>query len=328
MAVSTGADLDPAITAWLLDPAFPSVRRLARSRLGLASMDDGPPPPKITDEPWIRTLITPAAVVRHPYLKWAGAHWRLGALAELDADASDPAIAAYVGPAFDADMGWLGSPGHADSTKAVQGRARLHGSQEGLAAWAAVRLGLAEDPRVAFLVQRLLESQWPDGGWNCDRKPASTHSSFNESFYPLRALAVFGDTHARSALGRDARAAADRAAGFFLEHHVTRSHTTGELAHPNVDGMRWPPYWHYDRLAGLRMLLAAGHLSDPRTAEALGELRAARRPDGTWHPDKRYWKGPGSKADVGVEAVDWTADGEGRMLTLQALEVLAAAADR
>jgi hypothetical protein len=89
--------------------------------------------------------------------------------------------------------------------------------------------------------------------------------------------------------------------------------------------MRWPPYWHYDRLVGLRMLHAAGRLSDPRTADALDDLRAARSPDGTWHADKRYWKAPRSSAATYLEAVDWTIDGERKMLTLQALEVLAAA---
>ncbi len=326
MASPTKVDVDPATASWLLDPAFPTVRRLARSRMGMEAVDgDGSAPPSIADEPWIRALITPAAVARHPYLKWAGPHWRLGALAELDADPADPEIAASVTAAFDEDMGWLGSPGHTDRGKVFKDRIRIHGSQEGLAAWAAMRLGLGEDPRVAFLIERLLAAQWPDGGWNCDPKPPATHSSFNESFYPLRALAIYGDQHPGTDLGLAARAAADRAAEFFLAHHVTRSHTTGKLAHPNVDGMRWPPYWHYDRLVGLRMLLAAGHLADPRAAPALEELRAARRPDGTWHPDKRYWKGPSSTSDAGVEAVDWTADGERRMVTLQVLEVLAAA---
>ena len=325
MATPIGPLISPATATWLLDPAYPSVRRLARSRLGLDPAHDGSVPPAVADEPWVRALITPPAIQRHPYLKWAGPHWRLGALAELDADPADPSIAAYAAAAFDEDMAWLGSPGHAESTKALQGRARMHGSQEGLAAWAAIRLGLGEDPGVAFLVERLLEGQWPDGGWNCDRRPPATHSSFNESFYPLRALASFGDLHRGSPLGREARVGADRAAAFFLAHHVTRSHTTGRLAHPNVDGMRWPPYWHYDRLAGLRMLLAAGHLTDARAAPALDELRAVRRPDGTWQPDKRYWRGPDSRPGTGVEAVDWTADGERRMVTLQALEVLAAA---
>jgi hypothetical protein len=324
MAVHARASVDPGIAAWLLEPSNPTVRRLAGFRLGLSAAGSSPSAPSIADEPWIRALITPASAHRHPYLKWAGPHWRLGALAELDADPADPDVAAYVASAFDDDMSWLGSPGHAESTKVLASRVRLHGSQEGLAAWAAMRLGLGEDPRVAFLVERLLGAQWADGGWNCDPKRPATHSSFNESFYPLRALAVYGDTHAGTALGREARAGADRAAEFFLAHHVTQSHTTGKLAHPSVDGMRWPPYWHYDRLAGLRMLSAAGHLSDPRAASAVADLRGARASDGTWRPDKRYWKGPGSSSATGVEAVDWTLEGERKMLTLQSLEVLAA----
>ena len=323
MAVSARAQLDPAIAAWLLDPAHPTVRRLARTRLGLA--DEGPSPAPPADEPWIRALVSPPDPALHAYNKWAGVHWRLGSLAELDADPSDPAVTAFVEPAFSRVADWLEAPGRLARTKPVLGRTRICGSQEGLAAWAATRLGLAADPRVASAIERLLGWQWPDGGWNCDKRPEASHSSFNESWGAMRALARFGDAHSSSGLGHDARAGADRAAEFFLAHRVDRSHTTGELAHPNIDGMRWPPYWHYDRLVGLRMLHAAGHLVDPRTAGALGDLRAARRPDGTWRADKRYWKPPRSSSETYLEAVDWTLDGERKMLTLQALEVLAAA---
>jgi hypothetical protein len=326
MGTSTRSLVEPATAAWLLDPAWPTVRRLARSRLGLAADDDGPPPPPVADEPWVRALVTPSRSQVHPYAKWTGPHWRLGSLAELEADPASPEVASFVGPAFDAVAGWLQAPGRvARADRKVRGRSRICGSQEGLATWAAMRLGLADDPRVAAGIERLLRWQWPDGGWNCDKRPEASHSSFNESWGATRALAVFADRHPGSALGRDAGAAAERAAEFFLEHRVVRSHTTGELAHPNVDGMRWPPYWHYDRLVGLRMLLAAGRLADPRTAPALAELRHARHPDGTWRPDRRYWKGPSSRAPTWIEAVDWTVDGERRMVTLQALEVLGAA---
>ena len=129
---------------------------------------------------------------------------------------------------------------------------------------------------------------------------------------------------AASALAGDARAAADRAAEFFLVHHVDRSHRTLELAHPALERLRWPPFWHYDRLQGLRALREAGRLDDPRTADALASLAAARGADGRWHADGRYWRGPGA-AGTGVEAVAWGAEGEARMLTIQALEVLRAA---
>lgn len=43
-------------------------------------------------------------------------------------------------------------------------------------------VGLRGDPRLDTLAAELVESQWPDGGWNCDRKAHVTHSSFNESW--------------------------------------------------------------------------------------------------------------------------------------------------
>jgi hypothetical protein len=125
-------------------------------------------------------------------------------------------------------------------------------------------------------------------------------------------------------LAADARAGALRAAELLLEHRVVMSHRTGKLAEPTFDGLRWPPYWHYDRLVGLRVLAEAGVVRDPRAAEALGELRAAAGPDGRWKPDRRWWRRPGAGGS-GVEVVDWGAEGEAKLVTLHALEVLAAA---
>ncbi len=192
MAVSVRAQLDPTIAAWLLDPAHPTVRRLARTRLGLA--DEGPSPVPLADEPWIRALITPPDRRRSTRTSSGRAsHWRLGSLAELDADPVGPGDRGVRGAGVLARWsGWLEAPGRLARTKPVRGRVRICGSQEGLAAWAAMRLGLADDPRVAGAIERLLGWQWPDGGWNCDKRPEASHSSFNESWGAMRALAVFG----------------------------------------------------------------------------------------------------------------------------------------
>jgi hypothetical protein len=194
---------------------------------------------------------------------------------------------------------------------------------DGNAAWAAIRLGLASDARVATIVERLVEWQWPDGGWNCDKRPAAAHASFNESLPPLRALAAYARSGTRPDLARDAATAADAAAAFLLAHRVDRSHRTGELAHRAIARLAWPAYWHYDRLGGLRALREAGRLDDPRTAGALESLAAAATADGRWVPDTRFWKGPG-RPGSNVECVAWGRDGETRMLTLLALEVLGA----
>ena len=47
------------------------------------------------------------------------------------------------------------------------------------------------DGRTDELVNRLLKWQWPDGGWNCDKRPEADSSSFMETLIPLRALALY-----------------------------------------------------------------------------------------------------------------------------------------
>ena len=316
--------IDERTRAWLLDPASPTTRRLAIARLGLDASNEGSP---TAEEPWIRALLDEP--VRddgdplHPYHKWRGDHWRLVALAELDVDPTESAIARRIDEGLDRVIAWVSGTSRLRASRAVEGRVRQCASMDGNAALAATRLGRGDDPRVGAVVERLIAWQWPDGGWNCDKRPGCEHASFNESLAPLRALAAWAHGR-RGALAGDARAAAHRAAEFFLVHHVDRSHRTLELAHPALDRLRWPPFWHYDRLQGLRALQEAGLLGDPRTANALASLGDARRADGRWHPDGRYWRGPGATG-TGVEAVAWGAEGEARMLTIQALEVLRAA---
>ena len=87
----------------------------------------------------------------------------------------------------------------------------------------------------------------------------------------------------------------------------------------------WPAYWHYGLLPGLRTLHEAGRLGDPRVRPALDRLRAARQSDGTWRPNGRWWRTPRPASGSNVEIVDWGRQGEARLLSLEALEILAAA---
>jgi hypothetical protein len=155
-------------------------------------------------------------------------------------------------------------------------------------------------------------TQWPDGGWNCDLRPEVTHSSFHETWGPILGLAAYG-----------ADEAVERGAEFFLAHRVVFSHRTGELAKPALLKLRFPAYWHYDLLAGLRTLAATGGLGDPRAVDALDLLESKRLRDGTWRTEGRWWKRPESKGS-GVEAVDW-GNVANDVLTEQAEGVLGAA---
>jgi hypothetical protein len=243
----------------------------------------------------------------HPYSKWGGAFWRLISLVDLGVEPRHPAAVR----AADATLEWVASPTRLASIhkRRIDGRVRRCASQEGRALQACLDVGLRGDTRLDTLAESLVETQWPDGGWNCDRKPAAQHSSFNETWGPILGLARYGASDAVA-----------RGTEFLLQHRVVFSHRTGEPAHPEMLKLHFPAYWHYDLLAGLRTLAAADGLADPRAGDALDLLESKRLPDGTWRTQKRWWKRPGSNGS-NVEVVDW-GDAANELLTEQAEGVL------
>jgi hypothetical protein len=318
-------DIPPDILAWLLDDGWPAVERLTRIELlgrGPGDVDVARRTASLAADLWVAPLLAGAPV--HPYGKWAGAHWRLFALAELGVTLEVPEAAGPIEEAFEHVLAWLMSPGRHRRHNPIEGRYRNCSSQEGAALWAACRLGLGSHPGLGPIAERLLRFQWPDGGWNCDIHPKASHSSFNESWMPLRGLVAYRGTAGTTRVaGLDD--AIELSAEFFLRHRIVESERTGELANDHITWLRWPPYWHYALLPGLRAVADASRLGDPRARVALERLVAQRSDDGRWWPDGRYWKGPGSNGS-GVELVRWEREGEARMLTLQALRLLQQAA--
>jgi hypothetical protein len=94
---------------------------------------------------------------------------------------------------------------------------------EGNALAVCSKLGLVEDPRVVQLAESLVAWQWPDGGWNCDKRVEADHSSFNESL-----STVWGLLEYQKATGnRDYLKSIEKASELFLEHNLFRSDKTG-----------------------------------------------------------------------------------------------------
>jgi hypothetical protein len=248
-----------------------------------------------------------------PYSKWRGAFWRLSALVELGVDRSHEGARR----ALEDALSWLDTPAHR-ARPTIEGRMRRCASQEGSGLRAAVALGRTDDDRVARLVETLLTSQWPDGGWNCDRRPEASHSSFHESWAPIRGLAAWARETGDAAAEEGARLGAD----FLLRHRVYCSERTGE-PHEALTRIRYPPYWHYDLLVGLTTLAESVGLDDDRARPALELLESKRRPDGTWRVEGRWWKRPGSNGS-NVEAIDWGSTAN-ELLTVRCLAVLSAA---
>jgi hypothetical protein len=329
----------PAVN-WLLQSEDPSIRYLTLTEI-LDKPQDSPEVEsarkQIFQGPKVRVLLsgqrTDGGFGVHPYQKWTGAHWRLVSLVELGIPSGfRPAV-----KATDLVLKWLLGDAHLGNVPKINGLYRRCASQEGNALAVCSRLGVADDPRVKQLAESLVAWQWPDGGWNCDRKEDAHHSSFNETLSTMWGLTEFY----RSTNDKDALKSADRAAEFFLKHRIFRSCRSQEVRQPetfhgqmrrgihSITELHYPLYWHYDVLQALVMLQRARKIGDPRTKDAIALVESKREKDGRWRPEGYYWNLKRRKraklAVSNIEVVDWGRSTSNEMITLNALRVLKAA---
>jgi hypothetical protein len=290
----------------LLESPEPAVRRLARrDLLGEESAED------VLSGEVVQALLVDRGV--HPYGKWGGAHWRLVSLVELGIPPGEPRALL----AAEQVLAWLTGDGHRKRIPTIAGRIRRCASQEGNALAVCARLGLADDPRVELLARSLVEWQWEDGGWNCDRNPDAHRSSFHESLPPMWGL----HEYATATGAAWAREAAERTAELFLSHRIFRSLRTGDVIKPGWLELNYPPFWHYDAAQALLVLSRMGLHHDSRADEARELLAARQRENGLWPARRTWWRPPGAKGS-NVEVVDW-GERANEMVTLNALRVLA-----
>jgi hypothetical protein len=316
MPDSTLRSRDEQAIEWLLTSDEPGI--VMQVRRDLLDEDSATPDDKISDGPLASRLLggqqADGGFGVDPYQKWMGAHWRLVSLVDLGVSSGETRVMA----ALETVLGWIAQDGPAQDALKIRDRFRVHGSIYANALAVATRLGQADDTRVRELAQKLVFWQWPDGGWNCDRHPAVSHSSFYESITPMWALAEYG----RATGDADAARAAQRAAEFFLEHKVYKSHSADRPGDLKWLRLRYPEYWHFDYLHGLVLLARSGALPDRRATDALDLLREQQQPDGRWVPSgPQYWKG---STGLYGDAARWDMASASQMLTLHALRVLRA----
>jgi hypothetical protein len=266
----------------------------------------------------------------HPYGKWYGSHWVLTDLADLYYPEEDRTLI----PLREQEHEWLFSETHLKTAPYSRSRGgddfsearpRIHASMEGNAVFSILRLGL-HDEKTDELVDRLLRTQWPDGGWNCDRRPAPANpviSSFHETLVPLRALSLHGQVRN----SQRSRLAARKAARIFLKRRMFRKQRDGRIINDSFVKLHYPPYWHYDVLFGLKVMAEAGLVKDTRCKDALDLLESKQLPDGGFPAEARYYhlqKHPRSAMSL----VNWGGVSSARMnefVTVDALHVLKAA---
>jgi hypothetical protein len=142
---------------------------------------------------------------------------------------------------------------------------------------------------VARLADWFESHRLADGGWNCAWVDGSTRSSFHSTLNAVRGLLSY-----EVVTGASDRVRASRRAGeeYLLERRLLRRLSTGELVGPWATHFAYPFRWYYSALRALDHFRAAalhdGIPPDPRLADAIEVIRAARRPDGTWLQERRH----------------------------------------
>lgn len=281
---------------------------------------------QIGDSPMARALLRifeqDAKTLQHTYRKWQGAHWTLTCLAMIDYPPGDERLRPLVSRVHD----WLlAKPFLKPPMTAIypgqEDRVRHCASMDGNAIWYSVRLGL-DDDRTRAVVDRLIGWQWPDGGWNCDKRVEAVHSSFQESLIPARGLWTYGVERDY----RPAREAAQRVADLMLSRRLLWHRRDGSLVvpewlgRPGPDRIRYPIQF-FDVLFALQVMADLGRLDDPRCADALALLEAKRLPDGGFPLEAPIAITADHVASRGSYA-DWGPSGRRRSNPLATLAVL------
>ena len=234
---------------------------------------------------------------------WMRTVYALALLKDLGADPADDGVRKAIGLVRERIAWWQldGRPFFDGETEAcINGRILAAGAYFG-----------ADSDR---LVDRLLDEQLEDGGWNCEAPP-SRRSSFHSTICVLEGLLEYEKAQGPAAAVTRART---RAEDYLLERRLHRSLASGEAIDHRWTRFSFPTTWHYDVLRGLDYLCSAGVAPDERVAEAVALVEKRRHQNGRWplnllHPDRVERLPVEMEAGVG-KASRWN--------TLRALRVL------
>ena len=192
-------------------------------------------------------------------------------------------------------------------------------------AWT-VANGLWLGADVSGIVDWFVRHRLSDGGWNCEWVEGSTRSSFHSTLNSLKGLLAH---HAATGGTDDTRAARRDGEEYLLQRHLMYRLSTGERVGPWVDHFTYPFRWQCSALNAADYFrdaaLVDGTAPDPRLADAIDMIRAARQPDGTWiqgrpHPGRVWFDvdvpaGEPSKwlTFYGTRVLEWWDGAHGRI---------------
>jgi hypothetical protein len=255
-------------------------------------------------------------IPKNPYSKWSGGHWVLSILAELDYPKNDKTLI----PIREQIYSWIFSKHHQEkSTKLINGLYRRCASQEGNIIYSLIKLGL-DDSRTETLVERLIAYQWPDGGWNCDKRETACNSSYNESLLPVRALIYFYNKYGNE----DIKSSIDKCVELFLKRELFKSQKTNQPIKGNFVKLNFPYYWPYNILLALKVFSEYKQLNDIRVNDALDLIESKFIPNEGFPAEIKYYQL--TKPTVArYSKVNWGGVSKRRMnefVTVEVLQVL------
>jgi hypothetical protein len=152
----------------------------------------------------------------------------------------------------------------------------------------AVANGAYFGERVDGMVERLLDDQLPDGGWNCWAEYGAEVSSFHTTICVLEGLLEWEQ---RAGLSKKVAAARGRGEEYLLERGLFMSRSTGQIIDPRFTMFSFPTRWYYDVLRALDYFRSTGAGLDDRCAEAV-DLVAGKRDEQDRWPLENTHQGP------------------------------------
>lgn len=136
---------------------------------------------------------------------------------------------------------------------------------------------------VSALATWFVEHRLVDGGWNCEAEEGdSVRSSFHSTLNAIRGLLFYEGLTGDDSV-RDARHGGEQ---YLLQRRLLYRLSTGEPVGDFATRFVYPNRHRYSALVALDHFRDAaifeGMAPDPRLADAIDVVRAARQPDGTW----------------------------------------------
>ena len=175
-----------------------------------------------------------------------------------------------------------------------------------------VAIGAYFGQDVKGIVERLLNDQMADGGWNCEQERGSTRGSFDSTVNVLEGLLEY---ERKTGANGDVTAARVRGEEYLLERRLLHRLSDGEIPQRRWLYIGFPNKWFYDVARVLDYFRNARPEPDERMTEALDILESKRGADGRWPLDHAYH----DKLLVDLGEIE---GGLSRWITLRALRIL------